>query len=89
MVRIWRAGDQLPAQYRSALPGYDCLALTLQDIQAYSAQSVNVGVVDLGQESYFRWSHGVVVGEEQLESKGATWFEIGQYLTMSALESIS
>lgn len=45
---------------------------TLQDIQANSSETVDVGVVDLGQESDLRGSHGVVFGQEQLKTEDAT-----------------
>lgn len=67
MVRIWRAGDQLPApaleplrQYLGTQEG----RLTLQHVETDAAQLVDVGVVDFGQESHLGWRHGVVVGEE-------------------------
>lgn len=46
--------------------------LTLQDIQADAAKTVDVGVVDLGQETDLGRGHRVVVGQEQLETKDAT-----------------
>jgi len=45
--------------------------LTLQDIEADATQSVNVWVVDLGQEAHLWRGHGVVVGQEQLELEHA------------------
>jgi hypothetical protein len=38
--------------------------LTLQDIQADTAETIDVGVVYLGQEANLGRSHGVVVGQE-------------------------
>lgn len=45
---------------------------TLQDIEADSAELVNVGVKDLGEESDLGRRHGIVVGQEQLELEHAT-----------------
>lgn len=45
---------------------------TLQYIQADSAEAVDVGVVDLGEEANLGRSHGVVVGQEQFELKDST-----------------
>lgn len=41
--------------------------LVFEDIQAYPSQSVYVGMVDLRQETHFRWGHGVIFGKEELE----------------------
>lgn len=41
--------------------------LTLEDIEADTAKLVNVGVVDLGHEADLGRSHGVVLGQEQLQ----------------------
>lgn len=51
---------------------------TLQDVQADSTEFVNVGVVDLGQESDLWRCHGVVVWQEELELEysscdGSVW----------------
>jgi hypothetical protein len=51
----------------------EVVSLTLQDIQANATQTVNVGVVDLGQEADFGRSHRIVVGQEELEAEDATW----------------
>lgn len=48
------------------------MKLTLEDIQADAAKTVDVGVVDLGQETDLRRGHRVVVGKEQLETEDAT-----------------
>lgn len=75
IVRIWRAGDQLPAHmYLAHLP-HVCLPkgarLTLQHVEADAAEPVNVWVVYLGEEADFGRSHGVVVWEEELELEAA------------------
>lgn len=44
---------------------------TLQDIQTDTAQLIDVRVEDLGEEANLGRSHGVVVGEEQLELEDA------------------
>ena len=49
--------------------------LTLQDIQADASKAVDVGMVDLGQESDLGRSHGVIIRQEQLEAENATCFE--------------
>jgi hypothetical protein len=72
MVRIWRAGDQLP--YLSATSdGHSRGRLTLEHVEANAPQSVNVGVVDLGEKADLGRGHGVVVREEQLELEDAAW----------------
>lgn len=66
MVRIWRAGDQLPVEV-SVRPGHIKLWSTwhtLQHIQADASQSVDVGVVNFGEEADLGGSHGVVIGKE-------------------------
>lgn len=45
---------------------------TLQDVEADTAQLVDVGVEDLGQEANLGGDHGVVVGEEELELEVTT-----------------
>jgi hypothetical protein len=45
--------------------------LTLEDIEADATQSVDVWVVDLGQEAHLGRGHGVVVGEEELKLEDA------------------
>ena len=46
---------------------------TLQDVQTNSTETVDVGVIDLGKEADLGWSHGVVVGQEQLELEDSAW----------------
>lgn len=73
MVRICRAGDQLPmlvSAWNLDLYGDD---LTLQDVQADSTETIDVGVIDLGKETDLGRSHGVVVGKEQLELEDSAW----------------
>ena len=41
--------------------------VVLEHVQADAAQSVDVWVIDAGQEAYPRRAHGIVVGEEELE----------------------
>lgn len=72
MVRIWRAGDQLPVAVSILLSiPSPSLVHTLQYVQAYAAQLVDVWMVDLGEEADFWWSHWVVVWKEELEAEGA------------------
>jgi hypothetical protein len=74
MVRIWRAGDQLPGFVSQVLAGHGegGVRLTLEDVETNAAQSVNVGVVDLGKEADLGWGHGVVIWEEELELENTT-----------------
>ena len=46
---------------------------TLQDVQADSTETVDFGVVDRGKEADLGRSHGVVVGQEQLELEDSAW----------------
>ena len=49
----------------------DSVRPTLEDVEADAAESVDVGVVDLGEEAHFRRCHGVVVWEEELKLEDA------------------
>jgi hypothetical protein len=71
MVRIWRAGDQLPGAVSGEMRGNVKTTLTLEDVEADATQSVDVGVVDLGQEAHLGRGHGIVVWEEELELEDA------------------
>ena len=73
MVRICRAGDQLPKMISGEDLVVDSDGLTLQDVQADSTEAIDVGVVDLGKEADLGGSHGVVVGQEQFELEDPTW----------------
>lgn len=42
-------------------------ALTLQNIQADTTQSINIRVVDLGQEADFGRGHRVIIWQEEFE----------------------
>lgn len=74
IVRIWRAGDQLSGaegttldpRFERRLPSrwLDRGKLTLQDVQADSAEFVDVGMVDLGQEADLGRDHGIVICEK-------------------------
>jgi hypothetical protein len=75
MVRIWRAGDQLPVGISKSFGNYMRICPTLQDIKADAAQPVDVWVVDFGEEADLGRSHGVVVGEEQLQLEDAACIE--------------
>jgi hypothetical protein len=46
---------------------------TLQDIQANTSKTVDVGVVDFGQESDLGRSHGIVFGQEQFKTEDSTF----------------
>ncbi len=45
----------------------------LQNVEANSAQPVNVGVVDFGQEANFRGDHGIILWQVKLQLKNATF----------------
>lgn len=47
--------------------------LTLQHVKADAAELVNIGVVDLGEESDLGGRHWVVIWEEEFEVEDATW----------------
>lgn len=74
IVRIWRAGDQLSTNCvsfvsSSILPTRSdrCMRPTLQHIETDATKLVHIWVEDLGEETDFGWSHGIVVGEEKFE----------------------
>lgn len=75
IVRICRAGDQLSGNVLSAITsgedGGGSGRRTLQDIQADTAQLVNIGVEDLGEEADLGGSHGVVIREKELKLEDA------------------
>lgn len=52
--------------------GFLCNFLTLQDIQADPAKTIDVGVVDLGEEANLGGSHRIVIGQEEFKSENAT-----------------
>lgn len=43
--------------------------LIFENVEADSAQAVDVGVVDASEEADLWWSHGVVSRKEEFESK--------------------
>lgn len=47
--------------------------LTLQHIKADAAELVDVGVVDLGEETDLGGRHWVIIWEEEFEVEDATW----------------
>lgn len=47
--------------------------LTLQHVKADAAELVDVGVVDLGEETDLGGRHWVIIWEEEFEVKDATW----------------
>lgn len=47
-------------------------SLTLQDIQTNAAETINVGVVDLGEEADLGRGHGVVIGKEEFKTEDST-----------------
>jgi hypothetical protein len=70
IVRICRAGDQLPMPVSFILYPLSRVMPTLQNVQADAAELVDVWVVDLGKEADFGWCHGVVIRKEELELEG-------------------
>jgi len=73
-VRICKAGDQLPVPVSTESATQSrALKHTLQDIQTYTTQPVDVGVVDLREKADLRRRHGIVIWEEELELEGSTW----------------
>ena len=71
IVLICNAGDQLPATNQQMLIPKRSCGLTLQDIQTDSAKLVNVGMVYFGKETDLRWSHRVIVWEEEFKLEDA------------------
>lgn len=51
-------------------------ALTLENIQANTTQFVNVGVVDLGEESNLWRGHRVIIWEEKFELEYTTYIYV-------------
>lgn len=47
--------------------------LTLQHVKADAAELVDVGVVDLGEETDLGGRHWVVIWEEEFEVEDTTW----------------
>lgn len=43
--------------------------LTFQDIETDTAEAINVGMVDLGEEADLRGAHRIVFGEEELQTE--------------------
>ena len=58
-------------QDRSDLEGW--APLVLQDVEADASKLVDVGVVDLRAEENLGWSHGVLLGEEELAVEEAAF----------------
>ena len=52
--------------------GTAVLKLTLQDVQTDSAEAVDVGVIDFGEETDLGRGHGVVVWQKELELEDST-----------------
>jgi hypothetical protein len=67
IVRICKAGDQLPASSEVSQINYtqrlhkETIQHTLQDVQTDTPQLVNIWVVDLCEKPDLRWSHGIVI----------------------------
>jgi len=74
VVWVWRAEESLNGEKDSSnLESWRPVAL--ENIQADTAELVNVGMVDLSQESNLRWGHWVIIWEEkfQLEDTPLVW----------------
>ncbi len=52
------------------------LICTFEHIQAYSTKLIDIGVVDFSKKSYLWWRHGIIVWEEELEFKNASYLWI-------------
>ena len=50
-------------------------APTLQHVQTDSSQLIDVGVVDLGEESDLGWRHGIVIWQEEFKLENASFKE--------------
>ena len=67
-----------------AKPEEDCsdlesgAPLVLEDVKADAAELVDVGVVDLGEESHFRRFEWVAGGQEKLETETAAFIRGGR-----------
>lgn len=61
--------------------------LTLQDVEADTAELVNVGVVDLGQKANLRGRHGVFLGQEQLQLEDTAYDAEGAFSILSVRTS--
>lgn len=72
MVRIWRAGDQLP-ELSAGMAQMCTVKPTFQHIQANATEPVDVWVVYLSEESDLGRGHGVVVGKEKLKLEDAAY----------------
>jgi hypothetical protein len=46
---------------------------TLEDVKTDTAELIDIGMIDLGQEANLGRSHGVVVWEEELELEDASY----------------
>jgi hypothetical protein len=72
VVGVGRGQQTLNRQkHRSYLQGRR--PVLLQDVEADSAQVVDVGVIDLGVEDNLGWAHRVVLGQQQLGVKLASF----------------
>ncbi len=52
------------------------LICTFEHIQAYSTKLIDIGVVDFSKKSDLWWRHGIIVWEEELEFKNASYLWI-------------
>ena len=64
IVRIWSAGDQLPAMISVCNAGYWKGISTLEHIEANATELVDIWVVYLCEKPNLRWGHRVVVWEK-------------------------
>ena len=72
IVQVWERHQSLDGEeHRSNLESWR--PLVLQDIEANSAELVNVGVVDLGSEEHLGWNHWVFIRQEEFAVKDATF----------------
>ena len=74
IVRICRAGDQLPARVSDHEEVRETSQrLTLENVQADTPQAIDVGVVNLGEEADLGWRHGIIVGQEELQPEHSAY----------------
>ena len=72
IIQVWERHQSLDREeHRSNLESWR--PLVLQDIEANSAELVNVGVVDLGSEEHLGWNHWVFIRQEEFAVKNATF----------------
>lgn len=62
---------------------------TLEDIQTDTAELVDIGVVNLGEESDLRWGHRIVVWQEELQLEDTAYVGVRIWSTCGSFSCIS